>query len=176
MTWTKTGTEFPEECARDNLSDAAYRTHHEAVTWVSSVEQMSLRIPKRIVRRFAGSPDYQQACKELVELGYWRDHAADGEYQIVHHADTIRQSIGAQQAQRENAKQRQRKHRKKRDVTRDTPRDITRDVTGGVTENPDCLTSTSLSEAREVPARANGERAHRRDADLTPARTYLDEP
>lgn len=126
MTWTRTGAEFTEECARDDLSDAAYRTHHEAITWVSGVEQMSLRIPKRIVRRFAGSDSYQDACKELVHLGYWRDHAADGEYQIVHHADTVRKSIGAQQRQREQAKERQRRHRKKQaadlgDVTRDVP-------------------------------------------------------
>ena len=177
MTWAKTGAEFPDECGRDSLSDAAYRTHHEAISWAYSVEQMSLRVPKRLMRHIAYSEDYQDACLELVLLGYWQDR--DSEWEIVHHAEVIRSSIGAKRRQREAErlkKRRQRGKRKPRDVppgqtpgtspvttTVTSPRDIPRD--------PDRQSGTSLGEAREVRAHSNGGKPQRGESDLTPGRT-----
>ena len=172
MTWTKTGVEFANECANDGLSDAAYRTHHEAIIWVYSVEQMSLRIPKRLVRRFAGSENYADACLELVSVGYWRDHSA--EWEIVHHAAVIRQSIFVQRSHREGErlkKQRQRSKRKPRDVPGGQTRGTNR---GDVHRDTDSQSSTSLSVSEvEVPARANGQVRSDEGTDLTSARTYL---
>ncbi len=97
MTWTKKGCEFGDECARAGLSDAAYRVHDEAIGWLYTVEATDCRIPKHLVRRFAGSPDWEQAIKELVEVHrFWRDRGDC--WEVVHHGDVIRQSIGAQRA------------------------------------------------------------------------------
>ncbi len=38
MTWAKFGTEFPDECAHQGMSDAAYRTHSEALIYLHRVE------------------------------------------------------------------------------------------------------------------------------------------
>ena len=178
MTWTKTGTEFPGQCADDALSDAAYRTHHEAISWLYSVEKMSLRIPKRLVRRFAASDDYADACLELVIVGYWKDRGA--EWEIIHHANVIRQSIGAQLAIRERDRQRKRSVRKRprngEDVHMDSRTDNHTGVPMAVTPDADRQTGTSLSVSEvEVRAHSNGQKAHRGESDLTAPRTDLGE-
>lgn len=61
--WTKLGDEAPDEYA--DLSDAAFRTHIEALCW-SNRRLLDLRIPKRDLRRFAFSEGTEQAAKELV--------------------------------------------------------------------------------------------------------------
>ena len=132
MTWTKLGAEFGDECFKADLSDAAFRTHAEAINWIYRVEQDSLRIPERQLRHFAGSDDYQKAVAELLDARFWRERA-DG-YELVHHADVVRQSLAAQRAKRESDKARQRRHRAKSakagpDVTRDVTPDVTADVT-----------------------------------------------
>jgi hypothetical protein len=99
MTWTKTGDEFADDCANVDLSDAAYRTHHEAISWLYRVERIDCRVPTRLVRRFAGSPHYELAIQELINLGWWR--IAQQDYEIVHHAEVIRGSIVAQQKKHE---------------------------------------------------------------------------
>jgi len=81
MTWLKTGQEFPLECADKGLTDAAYRTHHEALSWVMFRES-GPTITERDVLRFAESPEHEQAVKELVAVGFWK--AVDGGYRIVH--------------------------------------------------------------------------------------------
>ncbi len=54
MTYQKTGTEFWDECAMVGPTDAAVRTHAEAIGWLYRIESDDLRIPKQLVRRFAG--------------------------------------------------------------------------------------------------------------------------
>ena len=81
MTWLKTGDEFPLDCAAAELSDAAYRTHHEGLTWVLHRERGPF-VPEREVRRFAESPDYEAAVKELVAAGFWQE--TPGGYVLVH--------------------------------------------------------------------------------------------
>jgi hypothetical protein len=112
MTWAKTGSEFPNDLAHAGLSDAAYRTHHEAITYCYSVEAMDLRIPRKSVRRLAGSDNYEMAVMELVATDFWADRG--DYYVIIHHADTIRQSLAAQIKKRGTERQRQRA--KRRDV------------------------------------------------------------
>jgi hypothetical protein len=70
VTWTKLGDEFSDE-ARD-LSDAAYRTHVDALCW-SNRRQLDLVIPKRDLRRFGETDDPDTAAKELVHGGWWED-------------------------------------------------------------------------------------------------------
>jgi len=71
--WTKLGDEW-SDAARD-LSDAAWRTHVEALGW-SNRRGLDLRIPKRDLKRFAETEDPDTAVKELVAADWWRD---DGE-------------------------------------------------------------------------------------------------
>lgn len=73
VTWSKYGAEFWDDCANAGLSDAAARTHAEAISWIYRVEQAELTIAKHLVRRFAGSPVWESAVAELVSVGYWDD-------------------------------------------------------------------------------------------------------
>jgi len=98
VTWTKLGAEFNSECALAGLSDAAYRTHSEAIGWLYEVEETSCRIPKRLFQRFAGSEDAEAAVGELTGAGFWKD--AGAVWVVVHHAGVVRQSIAAQQDKR----------------------------------------------------------------------------
>jgi hypothetical protein len=70
MTWTKLGEEF-SDAARD-LSDAAFRTHVDALCW-SNRRQLDLLIPKRDLRRFGETRDPDMAVKELVHAEWWED-------------------------------------------------------------------------------------------------------
>ena len=78
MTWTKTSDDFPDDCW--TLSDAAYRLHHEGLTW-SNRKLLDCLIPKDDLRRFAKCPD---AVAELLAHGFWTD--AGDQYVIRHHA------------------------------------------------------------------------------------------
>jgi hypothetical protein len=90
MTWTKTGDEFADECW--TLSDAAYRLHHEGLTW-SNRKGLDGRLDKDDMVRWAKRP---AAAEELVSIGWWEDHGSH--YQIIHH-------IGYQRTREEIAHQ-----------------------------------------------------------------------
>jgi hypothetical protein len=130
VTWLKTSDDFPDQCA--DLSDAAYRTHHEALTWAMRRENAG-RLPYREVRRFAESTASHAAVQELVEKGFWKDDGTA--YQVIHHMEHQPEpEVIAKR--RELAAERQRKSRLKkagitpmsqRDTTRDRVRDNTRD-------------------------------------------------
>ena len=45
MTYAKFGSEFPEKLAADGISDAAWRTHAEAIMWVYHVEAWDRALP-----------------------------------------------------------------------------------------------------------------------------------
>ena len=77
MTFTKLGDEFPAEAR--TLSDAAFRTHIEALCWSSS-RLLDLLIPKHEVRRFAETADPFTAVEELVSAGWWQDGGDAGWY------------------------------------------------------------------------------------------------
>jgi hypothetical protein len=74
MTWTKLGDEFPDDAA--DLSDAAFRTHVEALAW-SNRRLLDLLVPKRDLRRFAFSDSADLVVPELIKAGWWEEH---GEY------------------------------------------------------------------------------------------------
>lgn len=109
MTWRKTGVEFDDQCADVELSDAAYRTHMEAIGYLFKTESDSGRITNGAMRRFATSPDATAATKELCDVGFWKNHG--NHFEVIHHADVILESLEAQHAKRDRdraAKQRQR--------------------------------------------------------------------
>lgn len=71
------GDEFNDAAA--DLSDAAARTHVDALLW-SNRRLLDLLVPKRDLRRFAFSPavdvadpDGGQVVAELVSAGWWED-------------------------------------------------------------------------------------------------------
>lgn len=141
MTWVKTGTEFPDDAADAGLSDAAYRTHHEALTWLYRVERDDMRVPKHLVRRFAGSSDYGPATEELVATGFWSD---DGTSWVVeHHAEVLRQSLAAQVKHR--AQERERQARKRAAAAAKADRDA-----ANVDSNPESNVGTNVAETLSV--------------------------
>ena len=121
MTWCKTGAEFPDDAYNVELSDAGYRTHHEAITYLFKLEQTDCYIRTDEVRRFAGSPHSEMAVQELVNLGWWRVRRQG--YEVAHHADVIRSGITAQVKKRENSKRNQRAWRE-RQVSDDMSADV----------------------------------------------------
>jgi len=143
MTWYKHGTEFPDDCAEAVLSDAAFRTHVEAINYIYRQENFDLTVKKSTMRRWAGSDQAEQATSELVAKGMWTDGKT--EWTVVHHADVIRQSLAAQQTARETSKKTSAKYRAKaKDST-----DVTDDVTRHVTPNTDRQTS-SLEKEKQL--------------------------
>lgn len=115
MTWTKLGAEFSDDCAEVDLSDAAYRTHVEAIQYLYNIKATSCRFSKRSVRRFATSENSAAAIKELLDQGWWIDLGT--RYEVVHHADVVRESLEAQTAKKERDKKAQqaRRDRKAKD-------------------------------------------------------------
>lgn len=146
MTWTKLGAEFWDDCANADLSDAAARTHAEAIGWVYRIERTDLRIPKHLVRRFAGSPCWDGAVADLVLAGFWQD--CGDAYVLVHHAGVIRASIAAQRSKRERDKRSQRAWRK-RNTTTDVSDGVSADVSG------DADSQTDSQEAKATTATTN---------------------
>jgi hypothetical protein len=120
VTWTKLGAEFNSECVLAGLSDAAYRTHCEAIGWLYEVEDTSCRIPKRLLGRFAGSSDAGIAIEQLTGIGFWKD--AGAVWVVIHHAGVVRQSIAAQQDKRSRDAKAQHRHRRK--VSADVSADV----------------------------------------------------
>lgn len=70
MTWTKIGDEY-SDWAR-GLSDAAFRTHTEALIW-SNRRGLDLIISGRDLHRFAETMDPAAAVAELVASGWWEE-------------------------------------------------------------------------------------------------------
>ena len=77
MTWVKLGDEYP--VAARTLSDAAFRTHTEALCWSAS-RLLDLQIPKHELRRFAETADPDTAVEELVNAAWWQDCGDAGWY------------------------------------------------------------------------------------------------
>lgn len=139
MTWTKFGSEFFPECLHHGLTDAATRTHAEAIAYIYEVEEMSCTVPKRVVRTFAGSEQFGDGIEVLLSLEWWADRG--DRWEVIHHADVIRQSLAAQQKQRATSKKTSARYREKK-ATDDT--DGTSEVTRHVTPNADRQTNKHL--------------------------------
>lgn len=165
MTWTKIDENFPEDCARVQLSDAAVRTHLEALVW-SMRRENGGRLRARDLDRLADTEHPEAAADELVSVGFWTQ-LPDGwqvEHQMGHQLEP--EVIAARRAM--NA-ERQRKYRRNAaglpeddpDPTTETQAPVTRDVTRDETRDPEqsrteqsgsekeVLRATSQSEIRE---------------------------
>jgi hypothetical protein len=136
VTWTKTGAEFPDDAFNVELSDAAYRTHHEAITYLFKLERTDCYIRTDEVRRFAGSPHADMAVTELVNLGWWRVKGQG--YEVVHHDDVVRGGITAQVKKRAHDKRAQQKWRDKQRIA---------EVSADVNVYPDRQTDKHLGTA-----------------------------
>lgn len=129
MTWRKTGTEFDDECANVGLSDAAYRTHLEAIGFIYKIENVECRFAKSALRRFATSERTSEAIKELLDHGFWCEHP--NHYEIRHHSDVIRDSLAAQQSKRDRDRKAQQNRRARQDKgsgERDVSGDVSADT------------------------------------------------
>lgn len=140
MTWTKLGNEFFDQLANmdfpDELDDACQLTHTQAIHYLYSVEEQALTFRKSLLPRFATSPRATEAAEILSSIGAWADRGL--KYEIVHHADVIRQSIGYQLKERDRKKNDQRRRRAKAGgpsgpgggVAQDVPQHVARYVDG----------------------------------------------
>jgi len=148
MTWTKLGDEFSAEAS--DLTDAEHRTHVDALGW-SNRRLLDLRIPKRDVRRFAESPDSEQAVDGLVSKGWWTDNGDDWFIGVFHPEWQLERTVVLKR--REAAALRQRRSRMHRagdhslclaehcpyvtrDIERDSTGDIPRDSQGDSSRDP----------------------------------------
>lgn len=126
MTWTKLSDDFGDSCS--TLSDAAFRTHVEALIWTMRRETGGF-ITMRDVRRFAESPHAEMAVTELVAVGWW---SVDGQGYRIHHHMEHQPEPDLIAKRRELTTERVRKHRRKKAGLDST--DSGNAVTDGVTE------------------------------------------
>ena len=85
MVWAKLNDAYGDESA--TLSDAAFRTHTEALCWAMR-RLTEGRITHRDLRRFAETKDPEAAVAELLDIDWWTDHPdGDGSWLILHDMD-----------------------------------------------------------------------------------------
>jgi hypothetical protein len=78
MTWLKLSDDWYRVCR--GLSDAAFRTHTEAMAWTMDCETGGA-ISQRDIPRFAESPHVNEAITELIAMGFWTPIGDD--FQLV---------------------------------------------------------------------------------------------
>jgi hypothetical protein len=118
VTWTKLGDELRLE-ARD-LSDAAFRTHIEALLWSGELH-LDLRIPEGDLYRFAESGEAGKAAEELVSRGWWRARR-DGWYIGCRHPEwqpTWKSVEATRAAWRDRSRRRRRRSKESNKETTD---------------------------------------------------------
>jgi hypothetical protein len=109
MTWVKTGDEFVDDAA--DLSDAAVRTHLDALHW-SARRLLDLHIPKRDLPRFAFSPDASRAVDELVAVGWWLDKGSTWYLAYRPEWQWSREQVERRRHQNAQAQERARRHKR----------------------------------------------------------------
>jgi hypothetical protein len=107
--WAKFGTEYRGQLMKAGLSDAAARTHTDALMWLYEIESPNLLIPKHLLKTITLA-DCELAAKELVTARFWRDRP--DAWEVLHHADVYRSSRAAQAKHRAEERDRQRAKRK----------------------------------------------------------------
>lgn len=131
MTWAKYGTEFFDQLVDmdfpEDLDDACQLTHAQALHFLYSVEALDLRFKKSVLPRFATSARAPEAADCLVRCGAWQDLGRD--FEVLHHADVFRQSLGYQLRERARAKDAMQKKRAKESPV---PPGVTQPVTRSV--------------------------------------------
>jgi hypothetical protein len=98
MTYGKFRPEFDDECAAAGLSDTAHRVHSEAIRYLYRTEDASCLILKAAIGRFATSRHRGRGIAQLVAVGFWKDHGDC--WEVVHHAEFVRKSLGDLEAYR----------------------------------------------------------------------------
>ena len=81
MTWLKLSDDFDDDCARADLSDAAFRTHVQGLLYTMRRETDGW-LDDRTVRRMPDTLDGPASVAELVDAGFWQ--RVDGGYRVVH--------------------------------------------------------------------------------------------
>ena len=109
MTWVKTGDEFVDDAA--DLSDAAVRTHMDALHW-SARRLLDLHIPKRDLPRFAFSPDAGRGVDELVAVGWWLDKGSTWYLAYRPEWQWSREQVERRRHQNAQAQERARRHKR----------------------------------------------------------------
>lgn len=108
MTWTKLTDDFGDQCAKVRLTDAAFRTHVEGMSWAMRRETAGV-IDEIDVKRFAETKDPWAAIRELLEIGWWEE-TGDGRLQIIKNMDQ-QVEVKVIEARREADNLRQRRKR-----------------------------------------------------------------
>ena len=83
MVWLKLSDDFALRLSRKRISDAAFRTHIEALSWTMSRESGGT-IDEVDIRRFADSEQAQDAVRELLYKGIWCEEKRDEDGQERH--------------------------------------------------------------------------------------------
>lgn len=125
MVWTKLNDTYTDDCAA--LSDAAFRTHTEALNWTMRRETEG-RITKRELRRFAETDDPEKAVAELLDAGWWEDHDSGDGWQVIQDMDyqRTREQIAADRSASADRQRRWREahaRKKSRPAAEDEPRE-----------------------------------------------------
>lgn len=105
MPWLKLSDDFADDCARAGISNEAFRTHVEGLTWAMR-RLTGGRLTELDIRRCCEVEEPHLAIKELVQRGFWIE-AAEG-WQIVHGMDDQRRP---EQIEADRAKARERMQR-----------------------------------------------------------------
>lgn len=133
MTWTKLSDDYADQCA--DLTDAAFRTHTEALVWTMRRESGGY-LSSRDVRRLAESPHAEMAVQELVACGWWSVDAQG--YRINHHMEH-QPEPDLIAKRREMTAERVKKHRRKK---------------AGLEEDPSPLSASRPDPTRPDPGNA----------------------
>jgi hypothetical protein len=110
MTWTKLGDEFADECARVGLSDAAFRTHVEGLSWTMRRETAGY-LDKIDMRKAIETTNAASAVAELLAVGFWEQ--TEHGY-LVHHHMEHQPEPDLLAKRRELTAERNRKYRRKK--------------------------------------------------------------
>jgi len=102
--WTKLSDDFGDDCVRAGLSDAAFRTHVEALLW-SMRRLTDGRIEKLDLRRLAESAAAEMAVNELVASGFWHTHREG--WRVVHAMSDQPESAVVLKRRADNARRQQ---------------------------------------------------------------------
>jgi hypothetical protein len=138
VSWLKLSDTYHRELARLGLSDAAFRTHTEALNGVMDMESGGL-LDVFDLPAYCHSRDRDRAVQELLDHGLWV-RESDTVYRIVHHMEwqvepevleARRAADAARQARARAKKAGLPPPQSRRDVTRDVTRDDPRDHWSG---------------------------------------------
>jgi hypothetical protein len=115
MTWLKLSDDFADDLARLDLSDAAFRTHVEALLWTMRRETGGV-LDSVDLRRALESPAALDAVRELVDAGVWTD-LGDGTFRLNHHMEYQPEPDLINRRRAQGAERQRRKRRKSAGLT-----------------------------------------------------------